>query len=166
MSVSGTRDGIPVGPKDRVGNTFETMEFTDGLNELFFGGQYRWILARWTPYVGLGVGPAFPHVEVRRAPRRRPIRTPSTISSTASTVEGLVGVEYHFGPRFSVFGDYKLSFATNDADLVGGGSLETDVWTNHVTFGVVLPFRRGAGPGRALLARTNRAASGSQIPGQ
>ena len=31
VSVSGTRDGIPVGPKDRVGNTFETMEFTDGL---------------------------------------------------------------------------------------------------------------------------------------
>ena len=40
VSVSGTRDGVPVGPKDRVGNTFETMEFTDGLNELFLGGRY------------------------------------------------------------------------------------------------------------------------------
>ena len=39
-----------------------------------------------------------------------------------------------------MFGDYKLSFATNEADLVGGGSLETDVWTNHVTFGVAYHF--------------------------
>jgi hypothetical protein len=44
------------------------------------------------------------------------------------------------GPRFSVFGDYKLSFATNDAGLKGGGSLETDIWTNHVTFGVSYHF--------------------------
>jgi hypothetical protein len=29
------------------------MEFTDGLN--FFGGQYRWIYERRTPYVGLGL---------------------------------------------------------------------------------------------------------------
>ena len=67
VSVSGTRDGIPVGPKDRVGDTFQIMEFTNGLNEMFFGGQYRWIYERWTPYVGFGVGFAFPHVEVRRA---------------------------------------------------------------------------------------------------
>ena len=89
------------------------MEFTDGLNEMFFGGQYRWILERWTPYVGFGVGFAFPHVEVRRASEpANPI--PTTIRSMASPVEGLVGLEYHFGPRFSVFGDYKLSFSTNE----------------------------------------------------
>lgn len=53
VGVSGTRDGIPVGPTDRVGNTFQVMEFTDGLNEFFFGAQYRWLHERWTPYVGL-----------------------------------------------------------------------------------------------------------------
>ena len=72
VSVSGTRDGIPVGPKDRVGDTFQVMEFTNGLNEMFFGGQYRWILERWTPYVGFGVGFAFPHVEVRRVGAGQP----------------------------------------------------------------------------------------------
>jgi len=30
-----------------------------------------------------------------------------------------------------VFGDYKLSVATNDAGLKGGGSLETDIWINQ-----------------------------------
>ena len=33
-----------------------------------------------------------------------------------------------------------------------------------MTFGLSYRFGGGAGPGRALLARTNRAASGSQIP--
>jgi lipid A oxidase len=59
---------------DRVGNTFEIMEFTDGLNEIFLGGQYRWLHERWTPCVGFGVGVSFPHVEVRR--RGRTIPTP------------------------------------------------------------------------------------------
>jgi lipid A oxidase len=66
VSVSGMRDGIPVGPKDRVGNTFSTMEFTDGLNEIYGGAMYRWPFERWTPYVGLGVGASFPHVEIKR----------------------------------------------------------------------------------------------------
>lgn len=143
VSVSGTRDGVKVGPKDRVGNTFDIMEFTDGINEIFFGGQYRWIHERWTPYVGFGVGFAFPHVEVRRAPGY-----PRTFDYqvTGVAVEGLVGLEYHLGPRFSVFGDYKLSFASNDADLNGGGSLQTDIWTNHLTLGVSYRFGGGAAP--------------------
>lgn len=143
VSVSGTRDGIKVGPKDRVGNTFETMEFTDGLNEMFFGGQYRWIHERWTPYVGFGVGFAFPHVEFRRAPGPPNPRT-FDYQVDGVAVEGLVGLEYHVGPRLSVFGDYKLSFSSNEPELDGGGSLETDIWTNHVTFGV--SYRFGGGP--------------------
>jgi len=47
---------------------------TDGLNEIFLGGQYRWLHERWTPCVGFGVGVSFPHVEVRR--RGRTIPTP------------------------------------------------------------------------------------------
>ena len=132
---------------------------------MFFGGQYRWIHERWTPYVGFGVGFAFPHVEVRRVGAGQPYTYDYQVDGVA--VEGLVGLEYHVGPRLSVFGDYKLSFSSNEPELKGGGSLETDVWTNHAILGVVLPLRRrGAGPGRALLAGTNRAASGSQIPGQ
>jgi lipid A oxidase len=141
VSVSGTRDGIPVGPKDRVGNTFQVMEFTNGLNEMFFGGQYRWIHERWTPYAGFGVGFAFPHVEVRRVGAGQPYTFDYEVDGVA--VEGLVGLEYHVGPRLSVFGDYKLSFSSNEPELKGGGSLETDVWTNHAILG--LSYRFGGG---------------------
>jgi len=142
VSVSGTRDGAPVGPTDRVGNTFQVMEFTDGLNEFFFGAQYRWPHERWTPYVGFGVGPSVPHVEVRRPGVGQPYTFEYQLAGV--DVEGLVGIEYRFGPRVSAFADYKLSFATNDTDLKGGGSLDTDIWTNHIIFG--LSYRFGATP--------------------
>jgi lipid A oxidase len=144
VSVSGTRDGVVIGPTDRVGNTFTVMEFTDGLNQIFAGGMYRWQHERWTPYVGLGVGASFPHVEVRRTGTA--VRT-FEYQLTGVAVEGLVGLvglEYHVTDRFSVFGDYKISFSNNDADLNGGGTLETDIWTNHLIFG--LSYRFGAEP--------------------
>jgi lipid A oxidase len=138
VSVSGTRDGVALPAKDKVGNTFNIMEFTDGLNEAFIGGIYRWQHPHWTPYVGFGLGPSFPHVEVRR----NIVAAPRTFEYqlTGVAVEGLVGIEYRIGPRVSAFGDYKLSFSSNDADLKGGGSLETDVWTNHVIFGLSYRF--------------------------
>jgi lipid A oxidase len=139
VGASGTRDGVKIGPTDRVGNTVETMEFTDGINEIFFGGQYRWIRERWTPYVGFGVGFAFPHVEFRRAPGPPNPRT-FDYQVTGVAVEGLIGIEYHVGPRLSIFGDYKLSYSNNDADLVGGGTLQTDITTNHFILGASWRF--------------------------
>jgi lipid A oxidase len=139
VGASGTRDGVRIGPRDRVGNTFETMEFTDGINEIFFGGQYRWIGPRWTPYVGFGVGFAFPHVEVRQAPGAfNPLTLDYQVTGVA--VEGLIGIEYHLGPRLSIFGDYKLSYSNNDADLTGGGTLQTDITTNHFILGASYRF--------------------------
>ena len=141
VQVSGTRDGLPVGPTDKVGNTFQVMEFTDGLNEFFFGAQYRWQHERWTPYVGFGVGPSVPHVEVRRPGVGQPQTFEYQLAGV--DVEGLVGIEYRFGPHVAAFADYKLSFASNDTDLKGGGSLDTDIWTNHFIFG--LSYRFGGG---------------------
>jgi lipid A oxidase len=137
VSISGTRDGIAIGPRDRVGNTFDIMEFTDGLNQIFAGTMYRWQHERWTPHVGFGIGASVPHVEVRR--------TGSTVRTfdyqvAGVALEGLVGLEYRLGPRLSAFGDYKLSFSSNEADLHGGGTLETDIWTNHFIVGVSYAF--------------------------
>jgi lipid A oxidase len=140
VNVSGTRDGEAINSKERVGDTFDILEFTDGLNEIYLGGMYRWQRERWTPYVGLGVGLSFPHVEVRRT--RISVRT-FEYQVTGVAVEGLVGVEYCITPRVSAFGDYKLSFSSNDADLKGGGTLETDVWTNHFMLGLSLRFGGG-----------------------
>jgi lipid A oxidase len=137
VNVSGRRDGVPLNGKDRVRNTFDILEFTDGLNEIYAGAMYRWQHQRWTPYVGLGVGLSFPHVEIKR--RGANIRT-FEYQVTGVAVEGLVGLEYNITERMSVFGDYKLSFSSNDADVNGGGTLETDVWTNHFILGLAYKF--------------------------
>jgi lipid A oxidase len=90
--------------------------------------------------VGFGVGASVPHVEVRRAGSA--IRT-LDYQLTGVAVEGLVGLEYRLGPRLSAFGDYKLSYSSNDADLKGGGTLETDIWTNHFVVGLSYTFGDG-----------------------
>jgi lipid A oxidase len=90
VGVSGTRDGVPVGPKDRVGNTFDIMEFTDGLNQIFAGVMYRWEHERWTPHVGFGIGASFPHVEVRRSGSK--VHT-HDYQLTGIAIDGLVGLE-------------------------------------------------------------------------
>jgi lipid A oxidase len=63
---------------------------------------------------------------------------------TGVAVEGLVGVEFRIGSHVSLFSDYKLSFSSNDADLNGGATLETDVCTNHFILGVSYRFGRSA----------------------
>jgi lipid A oxidase len=115
------------------------MEFTDGLNQIFAGAMYRWQHDRWTPHVGFGVGASVPHVEVRRAGSEA--RT-FDYQLTGIAVEGLIGVEYHLTRRLAAFGDYKLSFSNNDTDLKGGGTLETDIWTNHLSWACVKFVRR------------------------
>jgi len=139
VTVKGTRDNVALSGTDRVSNTFDILEFTDGLNEFYLGGLYRWQHARWTPYAGFGVGLSVPHVEIRRAGGT--VKT-FEYQVTGVAVEGLVGLEYRITPRLSAFGDYKLSFSSNDADVNGGGTLETDVWTNHFILG--LSYRFGA----------------------
>ena len=116
------------------------MEFTDGLNELYLGGQYRWILDRWTPYVGFGVGPVLSRMS-KCAERLGPGNlTPSSISSTAWPWKVWSGSNTTSLPasRYSV--TISSASASNDAELNGGGSLRTDVWTNHATFGVSYHF--------------------------
>jgi lipid A oxidase len=99
--------------------------------------MYRWEHERWTPHVGFGIGASFPHVEVRRSGSK--VHT-HDYQLTGIAIEGLVGLEYRLSPRLSAFGDYKLSFSSNDADLKGGGTLETDIWTNHFILGLSYLF--------------------------
>jgi lipid A oxidase len=138
VKLSGTDGvGMVVSGTAPVRAIFDTLEFTDGLNEVYLGGLYRWQHARWTPYAGFGVGLSVPHVEIKRAGSL--IKT-FEYQVAGVAVEGLVGLEYRITPRVSAFGDYKLSFSSNDTDVNGGGSLETDIWTNHFIFGLSYRF--------------------------
>ena len=52
----------------------------------------------------------------------------------------LAGVSYPISERVSIFGEYQFTYSSNEADLDGGGSLETDIKTNAINVGLSLNF--------------------------
>jgi lipid A oxidase len=113
------------------------LEFSDGLNILTLNVFRRWpdALGAMTPYVGGGVGVAVPHVEVTGG-------TSETFEYqlTGPAVAFVAGASYPISDRWAVFGEYKGTYSMNDADLDGGGSLETDIVTNAFNLGVSFDF--------------------------
>ncbi|MDY8109722.1 outer membrane beta-barrel protein [Fulvimarina sp. 2208YS6-2-32] len=115
----------------------EVLEFTDGLNLLTLNALYRFETGgRLTPYVGAGAGISIPHVEYRET------GGPETFEYqvTGPAIQGLAGVDVAVTDSLSVFGEYKLSYTSNDADLVNGGSLKTDIFTNQLIVGASFKF--------------------------
>lgn len=141
VAVSGTRDGAGVSGREPLNRTVSLLEFTDGLNLLTLNLLYRLRRGDWTPYGGIGVGVAVPNVEFSRA--NSGLKT-DEFQLTGVALQALAGVEKRLGERVSVFGEYKISYSDHDADIVGGGSLETEIVTNQLLFGLSYRFgRRG-----------------------
>lgn len=118
---------------------FSTLEFTDGLNNLTFGAMWRWPGAwnKLTPYAGASAGIVIPHVEVK---------TPYSANSTfeyqvaGPTIAVVVGASYAINDTWDVFGEYKGTYSQLKVDLDGGGSLDTDIITNALNFGIAYKF--------------------------
>ncbi|MEM8934912.1 MAG: outer membrane beta-barrel protein [Pseudomonadota bacterium] len=115
---------------------FDTFEFTNGLNFVMLNGQYRFQnISRFTPYVGVGVGVSLPYVEVVDT-----AMTTSTFESQLAGVaaQGFVGLDVDLIGPVSGFVEYKRTYSAIDAELNGGGSLETDLWVNQILFGATV----------------------------
>jgi len=144
VSVSGTRSGVPISGQERLQDTFEVLEFSDGHNLLTLNGIYRWMeldtsredfLNRLQPYVLVGLGIAIPHVEVTVDGDRT-----FEYQITGLAAQAGAGLDVDITRWFSVFAEYRLSYAEINADLVGGGTLKTEPWTHHFTLGVTFSF--------------------------
>ncbi|THH36033.1 porin family protein [Aliishimia ponticola] len=118
---------------------FSTLEFTDGLNNLTVGPVWRWPTAdgRWTPYAGVGAGIVIPHVEVQTA-----AAAPETLGYQVAgpSVAWNAGIQYAVNDRWAIFGEYKGTYSWIDADLDGGGSIDFEVDTHAINFGVTYRF--------------------------
>jgi lipid A oxidase len=117
------------------------FEFTDGLNLLTVNGYRRFpevldgALGGATPYLGAGLGIAVPYVEVEEGEAET-----YEYQVTGPAAALIAGVSVPVTERLSVFGEYKASYSTNEAELSGGGSLETDIVTNALNLGVSFRF--------------------------
>ena len=121
-----------------LGGTFSTLEFTNGLNTATLNAMFRMPLnERFTAYAGAGAGLAFPHVEVETVPSAGKT---AEYQITGPAVQALAGLSVEIGNGFSVFGEYKANYSWNEADLVGGGTLEADVLAHHFAAGISYTF--------------------------
>ncbi|MFQ6551038.1 outer membrane protein [Aestuariibius insulae] len=116
---------------------FETLELTDGLNIVTANVMRRFPDAwgAFTPYIGAGVGVAVPHVDAEDG-------TNDTFEYqlTGPAAMALGGVSYDINDTWALFGEYKITYSSNEADLDGGGTLETDIVTNALNLGVSYRF--------------------------
>ncbi|WP_420569484.1 phosphatase PAP2 family protein [Thalassovita sp.] len=131
-------DSDTLGPGGTSGG-FQVLEFSDGLNNLTFGVVRRWP-GHWnqlTPYAGASLGVAIPHVEVQTTPT-----APRTYEYQLAgpSVAWMFGVSSSLNARWDMFAEYKGTFSQIHADLIGGGTLRTDIITNALNFGLTRNF--------------------------
>ncbi|WP_424933370.1 outer membrane protein [Amaricoccus macauensis] len=113
---------------------FDRLEFTDGLNVLTVGVQKRFPMQNGlVPYLGGGLGFTYPHVETRS-----PAASEDTFGYQFGgfAAEIRAGAAYAFNDRWQAFAEYEGNYAALDVDMDGGGSLESDLFTHAINFGV------------------------------
>ncbi len=118
---------------------YDRLEFTDGNNLVLFEVLYRFsptFNGTLVPYVGVGAGVTIPHVEVTLDTHTKTYEY--QLAGPAAQI--MAGLEYKLDARWSVFTELKLSYSSIAADLKGGGSLETDLWSPQVAIGVNYRF--------------------------
>lgn len=138
VAVSGTRLGSAVNTQETLRNTFNELAMSHGYNLLTINLLHRWMpQPNLRPFAGFGGGIAYPHVEVQTG------STSIDEYQVAGWVaNAMTGLYYDLDQHFSIFAEYKLSYADMRVDLTGGGSLQTSVWTNHFNIGVSYRFAR------------------------
>ncbi|MGI3170152.1 outer membrane protein [Pseudooceanicola sp. C21-150M6] len=124
-------------PASEMPAGFSRLEFTDGHNIITANVSKRWPGAwgNFTPYVSGGVGIAMPHVDVTEGSNRT-----FGYQVTGPAARVTAGAKYAITDRWSVFGEYQFTWSQNEADLTGGGSLETRIITNALNVGVGFSF--------------------------
>ncbi|GBF26542.1 hypothetical protein MnTg02_01583 [bacterium MnTg02] len=135
----GQRSGAAVPEEESLSQTFDRLDFTHGHNLLTLNGVLgRPIFGeRFIPYIGLGSGVAISHVEVTRKGKPREERT-FEYQIAGPVLQFILGCEVRVSERFALFFEYKLSIAAIGADLTGGGSLTTNLWTHQGVSGVLI----------------------------
>lgn len=131
-----TKAYAPDTVRNRLG--FSRLEFSDGHNVLTANVMRRW-QDQWgsvTPYVGGGLGIAFPHVDAKHTSGSNTYGFQVTGPAARLTA----GASMPISDRFSVFGEYQFTYSTNEGKFDGGGTFKTDIKTNALNVGISLNF--------------------------
>jgi lipid A oxidase len=144
VNYSGTINGSTFDGSNQIQNLFDVLEYTDGLNLVFADGLYKLHpVGRFHPYVGAGLGISIPHVEVTGVGGgggTPPFQRTFAYEFGGVAAEALIGADVQISKRFSLFGEYKLSYAKVDSPMTGGYTIHTTTITNHLLAGLSFSF--------------------------
>ena len=120
--------------------TYDHLEFTHGNNIATLNALYRVAspASSWVYYGGAGAGLAIPHVEVTL--KAYPGESTDDYQITGIAVQALAGVEYRLTQHWDLFGEGKIAYTNDDADLVDGGNVKTQIWSPQVLAGIAYRF--------------------------
>ena len=125
-----------------LGDSLRKLQFTQVHNLVTLNGIYRWLppasqrhelVGRLQPYAGLGAGVAIPRVAAPPGDGGE-----YELSLAAPAAQGMAGILVELTQELSVFGEYRLSYASIEAET--SGLLEQGPWTNRFLFGLSFGF--------------------------
>ncbi len=122
---------------DRAALGFSRFEFTDGHNIITANVVKRWD-NKWgklTPYAGLGLGVAVPHVDANDGVNRT-----FGYQYTGPAFRITAGAKYDINERWAAFSEYQFVMSQNNVDLAGGHNVKMRLTTNAINFGVSYKF--------------------------
>lgn len=132
VEASGIRAGTGISGAEPAVDAFPALQLPRSPDMLTLNGLYRPQSWDWIdPYAGLGLGIAIPQVAVGASGFQT-----SEYQVAGPAAQGLAGLNFQLYGRFSVFAEYKLSYAEVEANLAGGGALDVEPWTNQFIAGV------------------------------
>ncbi len=146
VTVNGVQDNVPLNANQMInGTALKEFNMSHGLNTLTFNGHYRWFptgqrdgtwLGRLQPYTGLGAGFSIPHVEATVYN----LKTYEYQLGAGPVVNGMLGLNYDIYRFISGFAEYKLTYASVEDDLKGGGVITTETVNHQLIFGLSAHF--------------------------
>src|SRR5689334_3944534 len=143
VRVTGRRAGVPVNDDERIDNTLEQFSLSHGLNYALGDIVYRWMpgrrgedfLGHLTPYAGVGLGLAIPHVESNvngNFHQEYQVHGPG--------VQALAGLNVVLTRHWGLMFEYKFTYAHLESLDIPGGSIEVTPLNHHLVTGLTFSF--------------------------
>jgi lipid A oxidase len=141
--VTGRRNGVAVDDNERMDNTIQQFSLSHGLNYALGDIVYRWMpgqrgedfLGHLTPYAGIGLGVAIPHVETEvdgNFHEEYQVHGPG--------VQALAGLNVMLSRHWGLMFEYKFTYANLDSLDIPGGSIEVTPLNHHLATGITFSF--------------------------
>ena len=128
----------------KIPGNLRRLEFTDGINTLTLLAirkidSIMAMGAELNPYIGAGIGIAYPHVDVEGATGTSGKTYDYQRAGPAYQV--MAGLRYELAESWKTFAEYRITYTPMKADLDGGGQIETDILNNQVSVGLIYSFQ-------------------------